>query len=290
MFWQFIKTLKINENAKKQQTSISISIIISVYNHIDWLQMIFTMLEKQTFKQFEVILADDGSNEESVAVIKKLIAESSFPVKHIWQKDNGWRKEIVLNKAIVEASSPYLIFLDGDCIPDKHFVSDHYTLQQHGYVVACRSVQIPKEMSDTLTPQLIEEDILSHSFFKLLFSKERHAENVVRIPQCWFRTKFIHPKKGLLLGCNFGIYKEDLLKANGFDERFLSPAIGEDTDLEARLERVGIHTLRYKFICRVYHRYHRSAGFDCDDNNSKLLQWNKDHNIGFTPFGIVKNE
>ncbi len=272
-------------NQTSSERTANISIIISIYNHIDWLEMIFVMLERQTFKQFEVVLADDGLNEESVAKIKKLIARSSFPVKHIWQEDDGWRKEIALNKAVVAASAPYLIFIDGDCIPDKHFVADHYALRQKGYVAACRRIQISQEMSDNLTPEKVAKNILAHSFFKLLFGHQRH---VVRIPKGWFRKIFVKTKKHYLLGCNFGMYKEDLLKVSGFDERYLSPALGEDTDLEARLERVGVHILRHNFICRVCHRFHRSAGCDCDSRNSELLRWNEDHNIGYTPFGINK--
>ena len=44
----------------------SVSLIIAFYNNIEWLEMIFEQLKKQTFKSFEVVIADDGSKQEVV--------------------------------------------------------------------------------------------------------------------------------------------------------------------------------------------------------------------------------
>ena len=147
--------------------------------------------------------------------------------------------------------------------------------------------QLPQDISDKLTPELVEKGYLQSRFFSLLFSKEKHSENVIRIP---LRLRFglIKPKKGLLLGCNFGIYKSDLLKVNGFDERYLSPATGEDTDLEARLSRVGIPVLRYKFICRVYHRKHLRKEV-ISDPNTPIFEENNRLQVGYTPYGIEQS-
>ena len=94
----------------------AVSIIIPFYNGIDWLEMIFVALGKQTFKDFEVIVADDGSREDVVARLEELMARQPFPVTHLWQEDCGFRKNRMLNKAVVQSRAEYLIFLDGDCI------------------------------------------------------------------------------------------------------------------------------------------------------------------------------
>lgn len=250
--------------------------------------MIFRMLQQQTFKNFEVVVADDGSSPECLQEIERISHEVSFPVQHVWHEDMGWRKDIILNKAVVASKGDYLVFLDGDCIPDKHFVKDHYDLRKKGFAIGGRRVQLTQKISDMLTPELVEKGVLRKKFLSLLFSKERHSENVMRIP-LWFRNLFGvgKPKKGLLLGCNFGIYKCDLLQVNGFDERYLAPATGEDTDLEARLNRVGIYVLRYSFICRVYHRKHQRTELD-PDPNAPIFEENNRLKVGYTPYGIMK--
>ena len=95
------------------------SLVIMVYNDIKTLTLTFESLKIQTEKDFEVIIADDGSNSDFVSKLQKLISEANFKVKHIWHEDNGWQKEIVMNKAIVASESDYIIFIDGDCIPHK---------------------------------------------------------------------------------------------------------------------------------------------------------------------------
>jgi len=266
-----------------------ISIIIAVYNNTQWLKMIYNMLQQQTYKNFEVVIADDGSSAENVQIIDQMSKEVSFPVQHVWHEDNGWQKDIILNKAVVASKSDYLVFLDGDCIPEKNFVKDHYDLRQQGVVIGGRRVQLPQEMSDKLTPELVADGYLEKKFFSLLFSKERHSENVLRIPLGIRRALGIFkPKKGGLLGCNFGMYKSDLLKVNGFDERYLAPATGEDTDLEARLARVGIPVYRYTFICRVYHKKHKRVEVE-PNPNVPIYEENNRLQIGYTPYGIDKS-
>ena len=267
--------------------NVDISIIIAVYNNTEWLKMIFSMLRKQTYKRFEVVIADDGSSPENVKEMDAMAATVDFPVQHVWHEDKGWRKDIILNKAVVASKAEYLVFLDGDCIPDKHFVKDHYDLRRKGYVIGGRRVQLTQKISDRLTPELVEKGYIRSQFFPLLFCKERHSENVLRIPLD-MRFGLIKPKNGCLLGCNFGIYKDDLLKVNGFDERYLAPATGEDTDLEARLARVGIPVLRYKFICRVYHRKHIRKEVN-PNPNVPILEENNLLQVGYTPYGIDKS-
>lgn len=268
---------------------IDVSIIIAVYNNNHWLKMIFNMLQKQTYKNFEVVIADDGSSPENVKTIEQMIKEVSFPVQHVWHEDKGWQKDIILNKAVVASKADYLVFLDGDCIPDKHFVKDHFNLRKPGHVIGGRRVQLPQNISDALTPELVANGYLDKKFLKLLFCKERHSENVLRVPlKVRNLLGICKPKNGLLLGCNFGMHKSDLLKVNGFDERYLAPATGEDTDLEARLSRVGIPVLRYTFICRVYHRKHKRVEVE-PNPNVPIFEENNRLGIGYTPYGIDKS-
>ena len=87
----------------------SISLIIAFYNDMMFLEMIFEQLKKQTFKDFEVVIADDGSREDVVKRISQIKDEMPFPVQHVWHEDLGWRKDVILNKAVVASKTDYPI-------------------------------------------------------------------------------------------------------------------------------------------------------------------------------------
>ena len=93
-----------------------VSLIISFYNKIDLLKYIFAALERQTFRDFEVVIADDGSRPEIVEELNRIKSNYFFPINHVWQEDNGWQKTRILNKAVVATKGEYLVFIDGDCI------------------------------------------------------------------------------------------------------------------------------------------------------------------------------
>lgn len=272
--------------------NLSISLIIAFYNNIEWLEMIFEQLKKQSFKSFEVVIADDGSKQEVVDRIKELTKEMPFQIKHIWHEDLGWRKDIILNKAVVASSADYLVFIDGDCIPHHKFLEEHWRFKEENFVIGGRRVHLTKEISQSLTPENVKDGILSRITLKLLWAgitkKERHTENVIRITPQWLRNLLLKERIGGLLGCNFGMFKKDLLKVNGFDERYLAPAIGEDTDLEARLKRIGIKVRVCKHAVTVFHKNHKRE--EIPNNNGEILQYNKEHNISYTPWGINQEQ
>lgn len=269
---------------------IEASVIIAIYNKFDFLQLVLAGFENQTFKNFEIILADDGSSPEVVEKIKNKIAGSKLEIKHVWHEDKGWRKNIILNKAIVESRSGYLIFVDGDCIPHKRFVEEHIKNKQENIILAGRRVNLPEKITFLLSPQKIKKGLLHnfyliYSFWLNLFGYGSHIEKGLYIKNKFIR-KFINNKERGLLGSNFSIHKADILKINGFDERFLYPAAGEDTDLENRLKNNGVKLITLKYIAVQYHLYHQELYRDPE--NIKILDENIKNKVTFTPFGINK--
>ena len=95
------------------------SVIISTYNQPTWLAKVLCGYLEQTFKDFELLIADDGSDSRTAEVIANFQQIADFPVKHIWHPDEGFQKCAILNKATLAASADYLIFTDGDCVPRK---------------------------------------------------------------------------------------------------------------------------------------------------------------------------
>ncbi|PJA98865.1 MAG: Chondroitin polymerase, partial [Ignavibacteriales bacterium CG_4_9_14_3_um_filter_30_11] len=101
------------------------SVIISFYKNIEYLNLVLAGFERQSENDFEIIIADDGSDENVIKQIEELSTEFPFRVIHIWQEDKGFRKNKILNQAVVSSNSDYLIFIDGDCVPHSKFIEEH---------------------------------------------------------------------------------------------------------------------------------------------------------------------
>lgn len=268
-----------------------ISIIISIYNKIDLLLLVLKSLELQTYKNFEVILSDDGSNNDSISKIKEFEMAYKFNIKHIWHPDNGWNKNAILNKSIMAADSGYIIFVDGDCLLHHKFIEEHYINKEPNKILAGRRVNLSKRVSEKLSLKLIGEgylnnNILKGSIWDSLKADAKDVEQGIFIKSPLIRRYLNRKDKGIL-GSNFSVAKQDLLVVNGFDERFFYPAAGEDTDIEARLRRSGltVKTIRNQAI--QYHLYHKAL--PRAEERLVYLDENNANEVIFTPFGIVKD-
>ena len=211
------------------------SVIISFYNKIDYLKLVLEGFERQSHKDFEVIIADDGSRPEIVAQIKEIKNKYAFEIAHVWHEDIGWRKNEILNKAVCLTKTPYIVFIDGDCVPHKHFVKEHLTYKQADVCLTGRRVDLSQEITNKITVVTVKNGNLEKNITEFIlssFKKESsYIENGFYLKNNHLR-KWISSKNAGILGCNFSLYKEDLLKINGFDERYKAPAIGEDTDIQ----------------------------------------------------------
>jgi glycosyltransferase involved in cell wall biosynthesis len=270
-----------------------VSVIISFYNKIDLLKLIFAALEIQTYRNFEVIIADDGSKPEVVDEIMHIRSNYFFPVKHVWHEDKGWQKDIILNKAVMATESDYLIFIDGDCIPEKHLIQEHIENRAVNQIVSGRRVMLTEKISNKLSVQKVQNGYLNFAvafplFFETVFGgKHTYMENMLRIRNKFLRRLFLKDRRRYLLGCNYSVWKSDVLKVNGFDERFVYPGMGEDTDFEGRLSRIGVFPVSKKHLVTIFHFYH--IQFDTDhEPNKKLYEENNRKKITFTPYGIQK--
>lgn len=234
------------------------SLIISFYNNIFALEPIFRSLESQKVN-IDIIIADDGSKPEITAQLDAVISASPMSIKRVSQLDIGFRKNRALNKAIASAQSDYLIFIDGDCIPQSFFIEDHLNNKEVGVILNGRRADIPMFMKDDLlnssVPQTyFSENILS-IFYAYLLGKGKNIEKGVRIPFNYIVDKLNKKKKGLL-GCNFSLYKSDLLAVNGFDNQYEVAGVGEDTDIEYRLTENGIKIKNLFYRATMLHPLH----------------------------------
>lgn len=269
---------------------MKVSVIIAFYNKVEFLKYVLTGFEMQSFHDFEIVIADDGSNSSVVSEIEEMIQNSDLDIQHVWHEDKGWRKNIILNKAVMASRSDYLIFIDGDCVPHPEFVREHYQNRKPGRILGGRRMNISKSFTEKLNPEKIKvgafQRYLPRAILESFSKKIKHPEKGIYLKNRWLRSKILKMNTSLK-GCNFSMWKEDLLSINGFDDRYLAPNYGEDTDIELRALRKGLEIKSVKNIAVQYHLYHKKLSQNLR-NNQSIYDYNVANNIIYTPFGIKK--
>lgn len=265
------------------------SVIAAFYNNINYLKLVLAGFERQSEKDFELIIADDGSNENVVKEIESISSNYPFRIKHVWHPDKGFRKNKILNQAIAVSESDYLIFIDADCVPHYKFVEEHLNEKESNKVLTGRRVNLSQKLTNMLSEENVKNGFLeSNNLLMLgdaLFGKSNYVEKGFYFQNKFLRNVFNKKQRGLL-GCNFSLHKKDIIEINGFDERYLAPSIGEDSDIQFRLELNGIKVRSLNHIAVQYHLYHKLQ--DRLQVNLDLFEEVKKSHLVFTPFGLKK--
>lgn len=270
------------------------TLVISVYNKIRNLELILAALSIQTFKDFEIIISDDGSGSEMKDFIEERMNRGDLDIKHVWQEDDGFRKNKILNECIRNSETDYLIFIDGDCIPHSEFIEAHYKNKSDNTALFGRRVYLGKEISDSLTIEKILDKSYQKLNFKLIKESLLHkpegsynAEEGIIIKNKVMRKLLLKSNVGIL-GSNFSLPKYLIIAINGFDENFIGPGYGEDTDVERRLRLYGAEIRSIRNLSVQYHIYHNKT-IEAEANR---LYYNKvKHGEDFfCENGLVKKE
>lgn len=274
-----------------QMNFYTISVIVSTYNSEEWLQKVLWGYENQTFRDFEVVIADDGSKQPTFDLIESIQKEVNFPIKHIWQEDNGFQKSSILNKAIVACDANYILMSDGDCIPRKDFLEVHINKRERGFFLSGGYFMLPMDISKVITKQ----DIFSQKCFDISWLKSKGLKasfknNKLKTKGFFERVlNFFTPTKATWNGHNASGWKEDILAVNGFDERMQYG--GQDRELGERLINIGIKSkqIRYSAVC--IHLDHK-RGYKTPETiakNKAIRKNTVENKITKTAFGILKN-
>lgn len=231
--------------------SPQISIILSTYNQPSWLEKALQGYEFQTFKDFEILIADDGSKDETKLLIENYKKKSKLKITHIWHKDNGFQKTIILNKSIISSKSDYLLFSDGDCIPRSDFVEKHISHREKKYFLSGGYFKLPLSISEIISL----DDIKNQNCFDINWLKKNGLNSSIKnykLTARGYTEKLLNsftPTKATWNGHNSSGWKKDILNVNGFDERMQYG--GEDRELGERMLNLGIRSkqLRYSAVC-----------------------------------------
>jgi len=242
---------------------MTLSMIISTYQRPLALAKVLAGVAQQTRPADEVLIADDGSDNATREVLQNWGPGLKSQLKHVWQSHEGFRKAIVLNKAVNLAKGDYLVFLDGDCVPERHFLADHEELIERGFWVQGRRCFVKEPFVDqfeagvTVIWRWLLSGRISGGFKAFRFPRA-----VVRRDQC---------QKGII-GCNMGLWREDLLAINGFDESYIGWG-REDSDLGSRLYHLGRSRKLIYGRAIVYHLNHPPLPRDrFEENDARLAE------------------
>ena len=233
-----------------------VSVIVSTYNQPHLLRRCLLALGQQKHGGFEVLVADDGSGEETRKLIGEFADDQPYPLKHVWHEDRGFRKTVILNKCIVAASGDYLIFIDGDCVAHPGFVSEHASEARPGHYLNGSLIRLEKDLSDRID----ETAVRSGQAFRpawLMRQGRRFNRRYLRLALPYgVRQRLNHHTRTTLywLGSNSSCFKSDAVAINGFDHRFTYGF--EDADFGYRLELAGVTPRTVRWTAVVLHLWH----------------------------------
>ncbi|MCP4768132.1 MAG: glycosyltransferase [Gammaproteobacteria bacterium] len=268
------------------------SVIFTTYNHPKWLEKTLWGFSAQSFRDFEIIVADDGSNDETRSVIESLQAQIDIPIRHLWQEDDGFQKCRIMNKAIVESRGEYLIFTDGDCIPHPDFVRNHVELSAENTLLSGGYFKLPLGVSRAITKQ----DILAGNSTRPGWLLRHGVAFTPKISKL-----FSHPLVGAILdaltitratwnGHSSSTWKKHVIATNGFDERMQYG--GQDREFGERLVNMGIKPRQVRYRCSCVHLDH-GRGYARPESiakNRAIRKHTRNNKIMRTDYGIKQAE
>jgi glycosyltransferase involved in cell wall biosynthesis len=228
-----------------------LSVIVSTYNAPDWLEKAIWGYAAQTHRNFELLVADDGSSDDTRRRVDELRKQTGVTIRHIWHEDRGFRKCTILNRAIEAAAADYLVFSDGDCIPRCDFLETHARLAKLGCFLSGGLFRLPHYVSRRIT----REDIIAGRATNprwLVAAGVGWSGKLVKLACTppWSRwADWLTTTRATWNGHNSSGWKADLIAVNGFDERMEWG--GEDRELGERLVNLGVkpRQIRHRAVC-----------------------------------------
>lgn len=240
---------------------MTVSVLIPHYKNLPALRLVLEALRCQTRVPDEIVVAEDAMEEETVTFLQ---GYKDLPITHIRHEDRGNRKTVILNKAVCAATSEYLIFIDGDVIPYRHFVEYHAALARPKHVLSGRRVNLDEAttsrlLEGTLSPRTLER---YYPWYALRFMRDhsvRYEQGFQLSPGGALYRLFLKRRKRNvdIIGCNFSCFKADFVAINGFDESYPYSRVGDDVDLTWRFRAAGYTIDSVKNLANIFHLYHK---------------------------------
>jgi GT2 family glycosyltransferase len=236
-----------------------ISVVVTTYNRSEALLQVLRALAVQTDTNFEIVIADDGSVESHREVVDQHVAGPGVPITHVWHPDVGFTAARVRNLGVAEARGSYIVFLDGDCVPEVDFVQQHRRLMEPGCFVNGSRVMLSEAFSGAIMSG--DEAVWGRGLW--FWARKNWAGDagkligLLRLPDGNFRKKKNFLWSGIR-SCNMGVWRSDFEAVNGFDESFVGWG-HEDADFVLRLHNFGVRRKNGFCATEVYHLWHTES-------------------------------
>ncbi|WP_109699594.1 glycosyltransferase family 2 protein [Chitinophaga deserti] len=232
-----------------EKKAFTVGLLISTYNWPRALDAVLKSAMRQTRMPDEIIIADDGSGVATEAIIRKYATLMGIPFRHAWHEDDGFRKSLILNKAVKLSESDYIIEVDGDIVMHPKFVEDHIRHAQKGIFIQGARTMVQENRTTRILNTGSFDPI---NFFSLGIG---NRFNSLRIPFLSWIFKLSKQDATKTRGCNLAFWKDDFIKVNGYNNTF-SGWGSEDNEFAARLINAGIKKVRLKWSANCYHLHH----------------------------------
>ncbi|WP_425615849.1 glycosyltransferase [Anatilimnocola sp. NA78] len=235
-------------------SSPAVSIVITTYQLPEHLRRVLAAVEMQTVaSQLEVIVADDGSTDETPQVVQRFADRAPFAVKYVSHTHDGFQLSRTRNEGVLQATAPHIVFLDGDCLIEPDHIEQHLKCWRPDHVTNTYCVRFDEPTSQQITV----DQIRSGEFLRWVPKSDLRKLTIMQW-KAWFNRAIGHSRLPALRGGNMGIKRADYLRVNGYDERF--KAWGkEDDDLGMRLRALGMKVDYILHRTRTYHLWHPPA-------------------------------
>jgi glycosyltransferase involved in cell wall biosynthesis len=245
---------------------IKTSLNISTYNWPQALNLCLLSVMAQKVLPDEVIIGDDGSTEETKALIDKFKNEFPMPLIHVWQPDEGFQLARIRNKAIAASTGDYIIQVDGDLILHPDFIADHVDFAKKGSFVTGSRVMLKEDLS----AQLLKSGSIKVNLFSEGIKNKSNGYRV-KFLRNYMASRYRAHDMYYMRGCNMAFWREDLIMVNGYNEEFTGWG-REDNEVAVRLINSGIKKRIIKFAAVVFHIYHPEKSRGDLDRNDDMLQ------------------
>ena len=124
------------------------SVVVSIYNWKEALELVLLSAKRQTVLPKEMVIADDGSRDDTRELIDRMREQMPFPLIHVWQEDKGFRLALAANQAFARCTGDIIIQIGGDIIMERHFVEDHLRHSERGYYLSGSRSKLTQKLNN----------------------------------------------------------------------------------------------------------------------------------------------